>query len=310
VNASINLDAFYTLPSDKIASFVRSHGSCVCAFPVNGTRRWFMLEHADKGGDFTDIYSYACLRQTIEIYRLLFDHGLDTLLLPTLGGELLDRGEEYMAMMIKGIRSLATDSHLLEFYRACDVRVHFYGDYRKYFTGTVHADILPCLDELVRQTASHQSRRIFFGLFGNDPTETIGEQAIAYHQRTGHAPNRREAVELYYGEYVDPVSIFIGFDKFSAFDMPLLATGSENLYFTVAPSMYLTQNALRSILFDHFVLRTTPEPDYFGLSQKAKDRLRLFYCTNQDEVLGVGLVEDGLWSPRINFINRGDPKKQ
>ncbi len=40
---------------------------------------------------------------------------------------------------------------------------------------------------------------------------------------------------LYYGEYVAPVDLFVGFDKFCTFDMPLIATGDEDLYFHGQP---------------------------------------------------------------------------
>ena len=62
-----------------------------------------------------------------------------------------------------------------------------------------------------------------------------------------------------------PVELFIGFDKFTVFDMPLLTTGEEDLYFSVSPSPYMTIRQLRAILYDHLYVRRTPEPDYTTL---------------------------------------------
>ena len=42
----------------------------------------------------------------------------------------------------------------------------------------------------------------------------IGEIAVRYFQENHHLPNKRTLVERYYGEYIPPVSLFIGFDQF------------------------------------------------------------------------------------------------
>jgi len=41
----ITLDSFLNLPKPEIAKLVRESGNQVCVFPINGTRRWFALEH-------------------------------------------------------------------------------------------------------------------------------------------------------------------------------------------------------------------------------------------------------------------------
>jgi len=96
---------------------------------------------------------------------------------------------------------------------------------------------------------------------------------------------------------VQPVNIFIGFDRFSAFDMPLVATGNEDLYFTVSPSPYLSERQLRRILYDHLYTRRAAEPDYESLSKEAVEHMRAFYQINQDLTQGVGILRDGFWYP-------------
>jgi hypothetical protein len=103
---------------------------------------------------------------------------------------------------------------------------------------------------------------------------------------------------MYYGEYIPPVSFFIGFDKFSSFDMPLVALGEEDLYFTISPSPYLTARQLREILYDHLYTRrgdaeySTLEPDEWKL-------MRDFYQANMNRTLGVGARQPrgGYWYP-------------
>jgi tuberculosinol/isotuberculosinol synthase len=96
---------------------------------------------------------------------------------------------------------------------------------------------------------------------------------------------------------MSPVNLFIGFDKFSVFDMPLLATGQEDLYFSLSPSPYMTQHQLRAILYDHLFVRPMPEPDYSKLSQDELSWLRDYYRGNKDQAFGVGKLKFNLWIP-------------
>ena len=97
----------------------------------------------------------------------------------------------------------------------------------------------------------------------------------------GAIPDKQTLVQKYYGEDVPPVSIFIGFDKFSVFDMPLLSTGAEDLYFSLSPSPYMTERQLRAILYDHIYVRRTPEPDYTKLEPEELNWLRNYYRSHQ-----------------------------
>src|SRR5574341_2181152 len=41
----IELNSFLQLPVDEVEQRARASGPEVCVFPINGTRRWFMLEY-------------------------------------------------------------------------------------------------------------------------------------------------------------------------------------------------------------------------------------------------------------------------
>jgi hypothetical protein len=103
---------------------------------------------------------------------------------------------------------------------------------------------------------------------------------------------------MYYGEYVEQVSLFIGFDKPCAFDMPLVATGNEDLYFTVCPSPYLSPRQLRAILYDHLYSRRTSDVDYASLEAGEWQAMSEFYGANLDNTLGVGARAGQIWYPQ------------
>jgi tuberculosinol/isotuberculosinol synthase len=295
----ISLDEFLSLPTAEAARLVRAAGPQVCVFPINGTRRWFLLEHGDRHWD-DPIAAYMDIAagNHISLYKLIFDHGVDTLVTPTLGPDILLRGEEYMARIGgEGLARLAQGPDFLKFYDEYDVRVHFYGNHRKALASTPYAHLSDLFDQAAEQTRSHRRFRLFFGVFGNDATEAVAEFAVKYFQEHGKVPDQRAIVEMYYGEYVEPATFFIGFDKFCAFDYPLLWLGEDDLYFTVAPSPYMGVKQFRSILYDHLFTRRVPEPDYARLSPDAVQEIKRYYAGHQELILGIGKIKNELWNP-------------
>lgn len=289
---------FQVLPLTEVARLVRSAGPKVCVFPINGTRRWFMMEYPlSREEDMASVYCDVAAERHIELYELFFEHGVDTLLTPIFGPDLLERGEAYAKLATEGLALLATHAKFMEFYDAYQVRVRFYGDYREFFGSTPYAYLADLFDEATAQTLSHDRHRLFFGVCAQSATEMIARLAIQYHAEHGCVPDQRTLIEMYYGEYVEPVDLFIGFDKFCVFDMPLVATGNEDLYFTVSPSPYLSERQLRDILYDHLHSRRGGEPDYSAMEPDDWKLMKVFYGANMDRTLGVGTKLGQIWYP-------------
>lgn len=296
---SPTLEAFLQLPTQEIARALRGSGGRVICFPINGTRRWFALEHGDQtDGNYVAEYMRVSGLRHIAIYKMLFEHGLDTILAPMFGSELLNRGEEYVERIgMEGLTHLATNPDFLAFYHEYGVRVRFYGDYHRRLANTPLAYLAEVFDRLAEHTRRHDRLRLFYGVFANDPAEQVAAIGAHYFQQNGRPPGREDIVAAYYGELVAPVDLFVGFDKFSAFDYPLLNLGSEDLYFTAAPSLYLTEGQLRTILFDHLYTRRVPEPDYETLMPEQRSQIQSYYADHREKTLGVGLLRGGMWHP-------------
>lgn len=283
----------------EIADLVRSTGPKTCVFPINGTRRWFLLENpAARRENYAEEYRRVAGGRHLQLYRLLFDHGIHTLLAPIFGPDLLERGEKYSAMATEGLALLAREPDFLRFYRDYGVRVRFYGDYRRFFASSPYAYLPDLFDAVTDETKSHDGCRLFFGVCAHEATETIARLAVQYHAESGHVPTKRTLIELYYGEYVEPVDLFIGFDKFCAFDMPLVATGNEDLYFTVGPSPYLGEQQLREILEDHLYARRGGAQDYTAMDSEDWHYMTAFYRANMGRTLGVGSRRGRTWYPK------------
>lgn len=295
---AMDQNTFLRLPAAEVAKLVRAAEPQVCVFAVNGTRRWFKLEYGDNQQNEEQSYVDAVGKRFIELCKMFFDHGLDTLLSPVFGAQHLARSGAYMQKVgVRGLVHMATHPDFLDFYRKYKIRVRFYGNYRKRLAGTPFADLCDLFDEVSKVTARNDSRRLFYGVFANDATETISQLSIEHFQKTGRPPTREEIVELYYGEYIQPADLFIGFSKLRVYDYPLLNLGREDLYFTIAPSLYLNEPQLRSILYDHIYLRRIENEDYAEMSEENYRLMRDFYLANRETTLGVGALHGGIWVP-------------
>jgi adenosine tuberculosinyltransferase len=138
----MDIEAFLSLPTEEVAQIVHEAGPKVCVFPINGTRRWFMLEYPRMGENLKSGYLDITGCRYIELYKLFFSHGIHTMLIPVFGPDLLGRGENYMKAIAEGMQRLTLHPDFLEFYRDYQVRVRFYGDYRKFLGSTPYAYLI------------------------------------------------------------------------------------------------------------------------------------------------------------------------
>jgi tuberculosinol/isotuberculosinol synthase len=297
----ISLNEFLKLSSADVGKLVRESGEKVVVFPINGTRRWFILEYGEQKWD-NPIESYMDVAQKrhVELYKLLFDHGIQTLIAPLVGREILETRDAYMQKMgADGLARVVTHSDFLSFYEEYDVRVIFYGDYRNFFQGTPYEYLSDLFDDISQKTGNHKTFRLFFGAFADNlgATSIVANLAVDYFKKHGKVPDRKTIVEMYYGEYIEKANIFIGFDRLATFDYPLINWGEEDLYFTVAPSLYITEKQLRIILYDHLYTRRTLEVEYMDLTPEQRSIIRQYYHNNLNNTLGTGKLLEGIWVP-------------
>jgi tuberculosinol/isotuberculosinol synthase len=238
--------------------------------------------------NFPEDYLRIAGRRHIELYKLIFDHGIETLVTPIFGQDILERGEGYNRLLKQGSTWFAQDEDFLRFYDEYDVRVRVYGETTRFLQDTPYAHAVDAYEELMQRTVSHRSHSLFFGVCAHDPAQTVADIGVRFREQHGRLPDKREIIEAYYGEYVKPVDLFIGSDRPAAYDMPLIATGSEDLYFTVSPSPYLDSHTLRKILYDHLYARRVDDDSYDQLSANDWRAMADFYALNRRSVLGLG----------------------
>jgi adenosine tuberculosinyltransferase len=292
----MDIETFQQLPITEVASIVRAAGPKVCGFPANGTRRWFVLEHPElAAASGFDAYMQIAGQRHLDVWQLFFDHGVDTVLAPLYGSAVAARGEVYQRFYQRGLLWLTTSPEALAYFDAHEVRVSIYGNARRHFTDPTYAEVLASFEAVAQRTARYRRHRLFMGIYAEDATEDIAEIAVRLNQILGQVPNRRQIIEAYYGDYIEPLSFFIGFEPMAMFDVPLVASGMEDLYFTVSPSLYLDAFTLRAILYDHLYARRSTDA-YGQLTTNDWLQIKTFYRVNQHHVLGVGRQDaQGCW---------------
>ena len=194
----MDLDTFQHLTRSEIAEEVRRAQATVCAFPINGTRRWLLLDHpAASVAEYIELNG----RRHVELYQLLFEHGIDTILAPIYEPVMQKRGEDYQQQVIaQGLATVATHPTFTDFYEEQQVHVRFYGNYRRIFPGTVCAHLPELFDRVMQQTQTHQRYRLFYGVSTRKAVEDVVELAFQKYAGQGPLPDRAALIELYYGE--------------------------------------------------------------------------------------------------------------
>jgi adenosine tuberculosinyltransferase len=155
--------------------------------------------------------------------------------------------------------------------------------------------------ELTAATEAGAGPLLMIGLFADAPYRTLARLSVEFGRARGYLPGRQELIEAYYGLPIPDLGLYLGYAQPALFDVPLLATGQEDLYATLTPSPSLTQKQLREILYDHLVTRRAPEADYDALSDAALKELAEYNERFHGATIGVGRIDPltGIWTPLL-----------
>ena len=276
----------------------------------------------------------------LDIAQMFFDHGVHTLFTHAIvPGQLEGKGADYLPLALStGMQRIAGTPEFLEFYEAYGVKVRFFGNYREVLEnpsvnaechlpeswelsgrfnrnaecgwengGPVRAftpgaaDTLARFDELMERTQTHEQHVLYWGFNSErDLMTPIFSLVVQYYRDHGRMLSREEVIELVYGEPVQPVDIYVGFNRPRIANlMPPLLDHQADLYFTVGLSFDFSQRQLRSILYDHLYARRGWHRNYGELPSSAFAEMQGFYGLNREGVIGVGRrYEPGdIWHP-------------
>lgn len=290
----------------EVAEWVGSQPEpVVVGWPSNGTRRWYMA-HRRENPDAGD-YLSTIIRRQAKFHKMVLEHGVGVLLSPSFGALNLERGARYARYALGGLLQIASDDVYRELFDG-GVRFRFYGDYEEVLDTPEYRPMLEACRGLMDATAGGAGPLILIGLFADSAHDGIARLSVDFARANGRPPNRREQIEAYYGVPVPDLSLYVGYEQPQIFDVPLIATGLEDLYVTLNPTLDVTQGQLREILYDHLITRRTPTVDYEDLSPEARTRLIQYNDRRRGMTLGLGEIDSmtGIWRPVIPQLHDPD----
>ncbi|MBN2303781.1 MAG: hypothetical protein JXQ72_04860 [Anaerolineae bacterium] len=273
----MDFNDFVTLDSHTVADLIPAPMGV--AIPFNGTRRWYMAAFNKTADEvYTDDYLIQTFRRMLEIMGMMFADGVHTIYTPVIGRDLAERGPEYMQFGAQAVANVSSDE-ALAWYREREVEALCYGQ----------IDLLP---DNVQQTLQqlhplpNPRHRLRYGVFADQPLLDIVAHANHLQEIYGDNLTADRIMTAYYGGPVAQVSLWIGSDQPTVFDVPLVIHGNTALYFLQFPTLYLDQHAWRRLLYDSLFIRGDQETLY-------PDNI-----ATEKHITGLGQRRDGYWVPR------------
>lgn len=242
-----SLQEWLRIDDQQIAGIIRQKVSTAVLF-INGTRRWFMSQNVDWA-NYSQITGDAQRR----VSQLMYEHGVQTLIQPVLGYDLIDRGPEYLKLAIEqGLAELAADEDFREWYHKTQIRVSLYGNWAAALTDLGFAKVANLLNELIAETGHYTRYRLLLGVFADEGLDNIVSLARTVNRG-------KELLTRYYGQPVEPINLIIGSGQPAIWDLPLLDINKASLYFLQSPTFCLDRDILRRILYDHLYERVNDD---------------------------------------------------
>jgi hypothetical protein len=267
------LDAWLNLSTAEIAEIVAAQATTAAVY-LNGTRRWF-LSRSQNWEEYTSMTAVAHR----ELNQLLYEHGLRTLIQPLLGYDLLERGKDYLTMAVEqGLMELVKPE-ARDWFHQLEVRVTFYGNWREMLGKHGFDPVIDSLVTLTKETQGYTRHKLLFGVFADEGLDRV--VSLARQVNDGEA-----LLTAYYEQPITPVNFVIGSGQPVIWDLPLLDINKASLYFMQAPTFYLNQPMLQSILYDYLYCRVNDDALYEDLSEQRWQKY---------QVIGIGQQTQGGW---------------
>ncbi len=299
----VTKDDFLKMQIPQIAEIVKIRGTRTCLLGLNGTTRWFLLENPVPNDEksYFQQYAQATANRLAEVCALLFDFGIETLVIPLLNESLFQsRGDDYKKAMLLALELVGSGA-LSDLYQSHNVQMRLYGNYEQVLQA-IGRVIPQKITDAITPAPLRDGKRVLWGVCAASGIEEAISLSIAYYEKHNIQPKPQDLIREYYGGDISPIDFYITSGKIRLFDAPFLWDGKSDIYSTNSPSLYLTASVLRNILYDHLFERKVSTNDKQTSFTKTDIlSLREFYLDgkNQNRVLGVGATNNhwGIWMP-------------
>ncbi len=274
-----SLAEFLAAPIEEVAKVAPA----TVVYGVGGTRRQAAFEGIEPWSDAYVKWARAC---TISQADLLFQHGIRNLLMVAITPGTLKEVTRYREVVFERTKWVMAGEESLSDYQRLGWRVRL--------LGTEDVPELWETVELLKEATLPQSTHTFYwSVVATD--DSPWQQLLAAAQRT-RAQSRAEVVRALYGEDIPPVTLYLAFGKptFLPEIIPPLLMGQIQCYWRQQPGYTLTEEQLRTVLYDYAYLRPTWQAEKL---ERAKEALAHRQAWEEGPTLGLGMRLGAFWYP-------------
>ena len=263
---------------------LRPYAPASIVYAAAGTRRSAALAGLSTQSDAYVSWSRG---QMVEVLQRIFAHHVQHIFtIPATPGQFAVVGD-YRRKLVRWIDwGVAGDAALAE-YAALGWRVRLH---------TIGVPELAAAEARLAQlpAARNPAAKTLWYMVVAD-TELLWEQLLLS-AVTAQAKTRAAAAQAFYGEAVPPIELYLAFGKpvIAPELLPPLLYDKVNCYWTQRPGYRLSEIELRTILYDHAILRATWQADK---SERAGAALVERAAWEQGPILGLGRRLGPYWYP-------------
>lgn len=298
-------EEFLRLPVETVHEIVYQRQLSISLL-LNGTRRWYLSTYfttPPTDNSYFPHYLETALGKMADLIDLLVSHGLYRIFMPAYSwhqsreNPAAKRHAEAHKYLIKAIESLAGHHRLADAYRRTNSALVFYGD-----MNTFDPDFVQSLRHPPVYHQGTPEHYVYYGVDTDNPHNYGLQLAYEYGQKCGHAPEWHDMLEMYYGDRsLRPLDILVGFSRFYArMGVPYLLEGEESIYATAVTPLVLSEESLRTILYDFLYNKSDRGRDYRYIQPTEINRLKEFYKAHQHTVLGLSQKYETLVYPTMD----------
>ena len=282
---------------------------------LNGTRRWYISTYFTSpptDSSYFPHYLETSLCKMADLVTLLVQHGVYQIFMPAYSWHQstenpgVKRHPEAHKFLIKAIESLAGHHQLVDAYRNANAALRFYGD-----MATFDPEFVKSLRHPPVYYQNKPNHYVYYGVDSFNPHNYGLQLAHEFGIKHGCAPTWEDMLEMYYGDRnLRPLDILVGFSRFySRMGVPYLLDGEESIYATAVTPLVLTQESLRTILYDFLYNKSDRGRDYQYIKPNEIQKLKEFNNKNQNTVLGLSQKYESLVYPVMETTTGPVPAK-
>lgn len=273
------LEEFLSLPIEEVAKVAPAS---VCITTGGSRRAAAMAGIAPRSMEYAS-WGYNALLKNCKI---IFDHGASSIFCPLLVAADFQKTDQPIENIVSVCLDTITSERSIAHYNNNGWRVRLLCDDRD-------PDMAEAAHLVYNYTAAVGSKTLYW-MISKTPDDMI-DLAIRKARLMG-ASGRKEAIRAITGEYVDLITMLIGFGKpmLNPELIPPILIGRLQCYWLQKPSLHMTDQDFKEVLYDYVYTRDTHN---YNKVDRMSEATQYKHVWSSAPTLGIGMRLGRYWFP-------------